>query len=196
MVTMSQNNATLNDMLLELGDTTSGNKITLNEIVETLGSRSYGFLFIITALLTLLPTGLVPGVPILVMIIICLIAGQMFRAEDAASLPDTVGAFSFSRKLIKKLLDVYEPHREKIEQYVHPRMPELFTPNVTRITAGVAMFFAASFLPLMFLSWGVMIPSAALIVMGVGIMVRDGALVIGSVGVMFTALVFLPLFLA
>lgn len=196
MVTMSQNNATLNDMLLELGDVTSGNKITLNEIVETLGSRSYGFLFIIMALLTLLPTWLIPGVPILVTIITCLIAGQMFRGEDAASVPAIVGGVSFSRKLIKKLLDAYEPHREKIEQYVHPRMPELFTPEVSRIVAGVAMFYAISLLPLMFVSWAVMIPSAALIVMGAGIMVRDGWLLLGSVGVMFTSLVFLPLFLA
>ena len=196
MVTMSQNNATLNDMLLELGDVTSGNKITLNEIVETLGSRSYGFLFIIMALLTLLPTGLIPGVPILVTIITCLIAGQMFRGEDAASVPAIVGGVSFSHKLIKKLLDAYEPHREKIERYVHPRMPELFTPEVSRIVAGVAMFYAISLLPLMFVSWAVMIPSAALIVMGAGIMVRDGWLLLGSVGVMFTSLVFLPLFLA
>lgn len=193
---MSQNNATLIDMFSELGDTSSGSKITLNEIVETLGDRSYGLLFIITALLTLLPTGLIPGVPILVAIIICLVAGQMFRGEDVASLPSVVGAFPFSRKLIKSLVDKYEPHREKIEQYVHSRMPELFTPQVNRIVAGVAMFYAMSFLPLMFLSWAVMIPSAALIIMGTGIMVRDGGLLLASVGVMFTSLVFLPLFLA
>ncbi len=193
---MSQDNTALINLLSQLGDASAGDKITLNAIIEALGSRSFGLLFILLALLTLLPTGLITGVPIIVAIVMCLTAGQMFRGEDVASLPSVIGKLSFNRKAIRNVIDKYEPYSEKIEKYIHPRMPELFTPEVSRIIAGVAMFFAISLLPLMFISWAVMIPSAALIVMGAGIMVRDGVVVLASVAVMFTLLVFLPLFLA
>ena len=77
----------LTQLLEKLDDANDGRTIHLQDVVDTFQSRGFGPLVTLPALLALLPTGGVPGVPTLCAIFIALIAVQQLFGRQSPWLP-------------------------------------------------------------------------------------------------------------
>src|SRR5262245_28933137 len=83
--------AKLTSLLSDMDDSVSGQrKVTLADIVDALDRRGFGPLLVMPALVTILPTGAIPGVPALSGGLICLIAVQIVMGRKHPWLPDRI----------------------------------------------------------------------------------------------------------
>ena len=178
------------DILRDLEASSDAPKVTLKDIIEKLERRGFGPLLVGPPLLTLLPTGAIPGMPIIVAALICLIAGQMLLGVESIKLPSFVNKLSISRKKLKNSLEKSEPFFKKLDKLVRARLPFMFGPVMERVIAIACILMALSMIPLGVVPFAVMVPSFALVLLGLGLSARDGVLLILSFASMLTLLFF------
>ena len=188
---MIQKTVKMMDILRDLEASSDVPKITLQEVIEKLETRGYGPLLIGPPLLTLLPTGAIPGMPAIVALLICLIAGQRLVGHKTVKLPHFLRKLSISRNKMRRLLVRSEPFFEVIDDLIHARLPFMFWPVTERLIAGISILMAVSMIPLGFIPFAVMVPSFALVMLGLGLSARDGALIIISFVSMLTLVFFI-----
>lgn len=188
---MAKKTVKMMDILRDLEASTDTPKITLQEIIEKLETRGYGPLLIGPPLLTLLPTGAIPGMPAIVALLICLIAGQMLMGIKSIKLPRFIQKLSISRTKMKSALKKSEPFFEGVDRLIHARLDFMFGPATERLVAGVSILIAISMIPLGFIPFAVMVPSLALVMLGLGLSARDGVLIIISFVSMLTLVFFI-----
>jgi len=67
----------LKDVLDEVEKNADDSELSVGQVVEALEYRGFGPLLLFSALITVLPTGAIPGVPTVSAILIMFIAGQL-----------------------------------------------------------------------------------------------------------------------
>lgn len=188
---MTKKTVKMMDILKDLEESSSARKITVKEIIEKLETRGYGPLLMGPPLLTLLPTGAIPGMPAIVALMICLIAGQMLMGIKPIKLPGFIKKLSIDRQKMKNALIKSEGFFSAVDRIIHARLPFLFGPATDKLIAAVCILIALSMIPLGFIPFAVMVPSFALVLLGLGLSARDGVLIITALLSMITLVFFI-----
>lgn len=71
-------------------------RISVADVVETIGPRGFGPILVLLAGMLILPTGMIPGVPNAVALLLILIGGRMMRGAREIWVPARLGRASFS----------------------------------------------------------------------------------------------------
>src|SRR5690606_20602698 len=88
----------ITEVLEQVEEKTEGEaRISIGEFLDTFEHRGYGPLLLIIALLIVLPTGGIPGIPTLLGLIIILIASQLAWGRSAPWLPKWLRKLGFKK---------------------------------------------------------------------------------------------------
>jgi hypothetical protein len=177
---------TMTEVLDEMVEKTDGDTVTLGEILDTVGHRSYGPLFLIISIITLLPfVGGIPGMSIFTATIILLLAGQLLFLRTHPWLPGKLLAISCSRNKLVKGVEKARPWTQRISKVVGRRWPVFTEPPFINIVALVLIFLGLSFYPLELIPFGVTLPALAVFLFGLALTTHDGLLIV--FGLLLTA---------
>src|SRR5690625_5029478 len=121
-----------------MDDKTDGEKMTVGAIMDAFGSRGFGPLLLAAALVELLPTGGIPGVPTIVAIIVILFASQMVLGRRTPWLPKKLCNKGFKHASFNKARDKIRPVTRKVDVLIKPRLTVFVTPAAARVEIGRA----------------------------------------------------------
>ncbi|MEZ5477657.1 MAG: exopolysaccharide biosynthesis protein [Thiolinea sp.] len=155
-----------------------GEELQLGSVVEALEGRGFGPILLAPALLALLPTGGIPGVPTTAGIIIFLVAIQMVFGKTSPWLPKRLREFSFSRDRFNSMLDKVLPVTRKLDAWFHTRLETLTRSPFNRVLALCCALLGLSMIPLELLPFAAAIPAAAIVLIALGLSTRDGVLIL------------------
>lgn len=168
----------LTGVLDHLDDEVDGEQLTLGEVLDAFGDRGYGPLLLAAALIEILPTGAIPGVPTILAIVIILIAGQCVMGRSSPWIPRRLRSKGFSEETFEKARQKIRPFTQKIDKLIKPRMGQFTTPFAARIVAGFCVILAMIMPPLEVLPFASSVPAAAIGLLGVGLSARDGLIIL------------------
>lgn len=168
----------LTDVLDHLDDDAEGDEITLGNVIETFGGRGYGPILLGLALVEILPTGAIPGVPTLVAVLVILMAGQMVAGRKSPWIPKKLAKKGFDTKKLDATRDKIRPMARRLDAVLKPRLSTLTSAISARIVGVVCIAIAALMPPLEVVPFASSIPALAIAVFGLGLSAKDGLLVL------------------
>lgn len=152
-------------------------EISLGDVVESFQNRGFGPLLLIPALVAVLPSGAVPGVPTICGIFIALISLQILFGRSHPWIPSWLTKLSLKRQKLVDSLDKIRPVSEKLDYTLKKRL-EFFTKGpLVRVVALVVTTLALGMIPLEALPFAVMLPGSAILLFALGLSAKDGLLI-------------------
>nr|WP_297458143.1 exopolysaccharide biosynthesis protein [uncultured Halomonas sp.] len=166
----------LTGLLEQLDAADTGRKIRLRDIVDIFESRGFGPLLVIPALIVLLPTGAVPGVPTLCGLFIAMVAVQLVLGKRSPWLPRRLSKRGFSHDKLHQGVMRVRPWTQRFDRLLKPRLPMLINALAQRLIALLTVLLALAMIPLELLPFASAIPALAIVLMGLGLTAGDGLL--------------------
>lgn len=165
-----------------MDDKAQGEKLTVGAIMEAFGSRGFGPLLLAAALIELLPTGGIPGVPTFVAILVILFASQLVWGRNTPWLPKKLRSKGFKRASFNKARDKIKPLTRKLDVLIKPRLSVFVTPVAARVVGIICILLALTMPPLEIVPMAGYIPAVAVALLAVGLSGHDGLIVLlGSI---------------
>ena len=183
----------LMDALKTVEADSTGAEISVEDVVETLNHRGFGTILLIPPALTILPTGMIPGVPAVCAALIVILAVQMAAGRDNPWLPEFLKKLSIRRHRYKKAIKQAKPYIKTIDSMTHPRLEFL---NSKAMQMAVAILCIALGLMIGGLGFIPFLPAALslpIFFFALGLSARDG--VFTGIGFLLTlgAITLVPL---
>lgn len=168
----------LTAVLDHMDDKVQGDKATLGAIVDAFGGRGYGPLLLAVAMVEILPSGAIPGVPTIVAIVVILFASQLVFGREVPWLPNKLRERGFSEEKFIKARDKVRPWTQKVDKAIKPRLHAVATPLAARIVGAVCVLIALPMPALEVVPFASSAPSVAIALFGLGLSARDGLLIL------------------
>lgn len=168
----------LTEVIDQIDEQSEGEKLSLGQIVDAFEDRGYGPLILALALIIVLPTGGIPGVPTVIAIAIILIASQLVLARPTPWLPEKIRKLDFNRSKFQKAATKIKPVTRKIDHVLKPRLAKFSAPTAARFI-GLGCIILACFMPFLeVVPFADAVPSSAMVLLGLGLTARDGLVVL------------------
>ncbi|UOM32886.1 exopolysaccharide biosynthesis protein [Acuticoccus sp. I52.16.1] len=164
-------------------DKTDGDEVSVDDLVEAVGRRAFGPLFIITSLIAVLPTGMIPGMSILTGTIMLILSIQLLFGSDRIWMPDFIAERTMPREKLVSSLDKMRPRAEWVSRFIGPRMSFFLHPPFHQMVALTGVVVSLSMYPLAVVPFGAFPAGLSLLVIGLGLSVRDGLLIAAGIAV-------------
>jgi hypothetical protein len=175
------NHRKASDILKELAQRATGERVSLRDIVEALGERAFGVLLLIFALPNAVGLGTIPGVSTLFGVPQIFVAVQMVMGRERLWLPAWLLDRSIARRDFQTMVDKSLPHILKIERFLRPRWSALSTTTAERLLGLVFLLLAVIVsLPIPFANQP---PAVAMAFIAIGLIARDGVYVTVGLGI-------------
>ncbi|MAH05810.1 MAG: hypothetical protein CL561_09650 [Alphaproteobacteria bacterium] len=182
----------LTNLIDYMCENTQSNKIDFNTLLDSLDARGFGPLLIGPSLITILPSGAIPGVPAICALFIFLMCVQILFGRKHPWVPEKIKTFSFERKTFVKYATRIKPYTEFIDRFIYPRMTFLVRGHSKYLVALLSCFLAISIIILGFIPFAAIIPAMGVFLLGLSLMARDGALFLISLFFVGVSLTLLP----
>jgi len=173
----------LTDILETLDRQVEDDKITLQDIADTFNSRGFGPVVLLPALIALLPTGGVPGVPSACGIFIALMAIQLVFGRRSPWLPKVLSRRGVSHERWHRVTQRAKPWTRRIDRFLEPRLRWLMGDVTQRLLALLMVVLGLGMIPLELLPFAAAIPALAIVVMALGLTAGDGVMMLLGLGV-------------
>ncbi|WP_110600938.1 exopolysaccharide biosynthesis protein [Salinicola lusitanus] len=168
----------LTDILETLDQQVEDETITLQDIVDTFNARGFGPVVLLPALIALLPTGGVPGVPSLCGIFIALMAIQLVFGRRSPWLPGTLAERGISHERWHRVTQRVRPWTRRIDRFLAPRLSWLMGDVTQRLLALLMVVLGLGMMPLELLPFAAAIPALAIVIMALGLTAGDGLMML------------------
>ncbi len=166
------------DKLEDAKDQNGNGNVSVGDVLDSLKHKGFGAFFIAPAMITILPTGAIPGVPAACGILLFLIAVQIVFGRESPWIPNRIKNFEFSEEKYKSAVAKAKPYIQKIDKYIHPRL-ELLTKGIMKqISAIVAIALSIAIITVGFIPMAPALFGSAILWIGIGFSARDGALIL------------------
>lgn len=165
---------TLTSVLDKLEHDTGGERLAMTEVLHVIGNRGYGPLLLIVALLAILPTGIIPGLPSVCGLSIALIASQLAIGKRSPWLPRRLRRLSIERDRFTQVAARVRPFTRRLDRFVRPRLTVLTEGVATRVIALTCIVLGLTMIPLELIPFGAAAPGGAIALMALGLSGRDG----------------------
>lgn len=173
---MTANHRALTGTLDAIRDETAGEKISIGDLVDALNSRGYGPLLIGPSLITILPTGAIPGMPSLCALIIIFVSAQLLMGRSHPWLPARLSRISFGRAGFLHALEKARPYTRKIDRLIYPRFKFLIQDSFQPVIALLSIGLSIAIMILGFIPFMAILPASGILLLGLGLSARDGLL--------------------
>ncbi|GFD71040.1 exopolysaccharide biosynthesis protein [Alteromonas marina] len=161
------------DLLDEMYDENS-DKTSLGKVIERFEDRGFGPLLLVPALVALLPTGAIPGVPTICGITLFFICIQVAIGQKSPWLPRTLKEKEVDSDKLESAIDKAKPYVRKTEKLLKPRLTFLSDTSAKNVIAAYCAIAALCMIPLEALPFAVALPAFALCITALGMTNRDG----------------------
>lgn len=161
------------DLLDEMYDENS-DKTSLGKVIERFEDRGFGPLLLVPALVALLPTGAIPGVPTICGITLFFICIQVAIGQKSPWLPRTLKEKEVDSDKLESAIDKAKPYVRKAEKLLKPRLTFLSDTPAKNVVAAYCAIAALCMIPLEALPFAVALPAFALCITALGMTNRDG----------------------
>jgi len=169
-------------------ETEQGEHINVEELMAALNSRGYGPLLIGPALITVLPTGAIPGVPAISALLIIFVSVQILFKKKQPWIPKRFKQASFSRKKFVSGLEKVKPYTQKIDSLFYPRMQFLVRHEIQPLIALLCILMSICIIILGWIPFLAMLPASGILLLGLGLSAKDGLMVSISITIMLGSL--------
>jgi len=169
-------------------ETEQGEKISVEELMTALNSRGYGPLLIGPALITVLPTGAIPGVPAISALLIILVSVQILMKHKKPWIPKRFKDASFSRKKFVNGIKKVKPYTKKIDALFYPRLQFLVRHEIQPFIAILCIIMSICIIILGWIPFLAMLPASGILLLGLGLSAKDGLMVSISMAIMIGSL--------
>ena len=169
---------TLTGVLDQLLEGAHGGNLSLDELLRAFDGRFHGPLLLVPGLLTVLPTGMLPGVPHLLGILVFLISVQMLVSRKRPWLPRRLGEFSIPKDKLESSVEKVRPWTRRIDKVSRHRLPWLTGGPADYIIALTGMALGLLNVLLGMVPMGAFVSGMAILLLGIGRTTRDGIVII------------------
>ncbi len=164
------------DLLLELGQKETAERITVGDLVDALQDRAFGILLLILALPCAIP--FLYGVPQAMSLPLMFVAAQIILGRHKPWLPQVLKRRSFSTKAFRDMTARAAPYVRWFEVLSRPRLVWLSRGAVERLFGLFILVFSISIaIPLPLTNT---VPGIAVAIMALGFIERDGLLILAG----------------
>lgn len=185
----------LSGVLARLEGAFQGEYLSLGEVIRIMGERAFGPLLFLPALVILLPTGAVPGVPSLCALIITLVALQMLAGRRYPRLPGWLERRTIARTTFDRVCRTGGPALRWLDRWFHPRLEVMVSKVGRHVIAATVIVLAMAMVPMEFIPFAALGPASVIAVLGMGLCARDGLIIAaalaGSGGLLTAAFIVL-----
>lgn len=164
----------LTEILTDIQEDIEGDEIYLEEIVSRFEDRGFGPLLLAPALIAVLPTGAIPGVPTICAVFILLISGQILLGKHHPWLPKRIRQFSVSKSKFQKGFNKVRPWTERFDRLLSPRLEFLTRDTGTRVVAMIAIILSILMIPLELIPLACAVPGLSIGFFAIGLSAKDG----------------------
>lgn len=179
----------LTKVLETVSEDTDDDDLTAEEVVDALESRGYGPLLLVPAMLTVLPTGTIPGVPTATALLLLFIAPQILIGRKSPWLPQFLAQRSIEKSKFDSAIEKAKPYTKWFDKLLQPRLDFFVSDTAVRVIAGLCVVLALALPPLEFIPGLAFVPAFTIALFAIGLSAEDGlfvvagliALVVGSV---------------
>ncbi len=161
-------------ILERLVETSDGDKTTVGTLVKAFGSRTFGPLLLIPAVIAVAPTGAIPGMSIVTGAIILAVSLQMLAGRDHVWLPERALSFEVPRDRLKEAVRAARPWARRINRVISERLTVLTRRPFSLAVPLVCAALALAMFPLALVPFAVAIPGTAVAFLAIGLTFRDG----------------------
>lgn len=169
---------TLTGVLDRLNEAVDGDRVALGRLVEALNQRGFGPLLLAPALIAMLPTGAVPGVPTICAVTIVLTAVQLAAGKRSPWLPAWLRRRELDRHSFGRAYKVARPVTSRLDRLIRPRLVVMVAEPVPRLLALLCCLLALLMIPLELIPLAAAMPASAIAFLGLGLSARDGVLIV------------------
>lgn len=173
----------LTELFETLDDQVVDDTITLQDIVDTFNARGFGPVVLLPALIALLPTGGVPGVPSACGIFIALMAIQLVLGRKTPWLPSGLGRRGVSHDRWHRITQRAKPWTRRIDRLLQPRLHWLMGDLIQRLLALLMVVLGLGMIPLELLPFAAALPALAIVIMALGLTAGDGLMMLIGLGI-------------
>ena len=176
---MADDPETLCDMLGRIEDLADGDgETTVGDVQDRLGSRSFGALILLPALIGVTPVAGIPGLPAVLAVVILLFSVQLAIGRDNLWLPGALRDRGIANDKLRKAMDTLGPWAERLDRIFQRRIRWLTSRPFARVAAAICAAFAATIPVVGFVPFAAALPFAAIAAFGLALLLRDGILMI------------------
>lgn len=173
-----QDHMTLTGVLDQINTAIDGQRVPLGQIIASLEQRGFGPLLLAPALIAMLPTGAIPGVPSLCGATIVLISIQLGLGRTSPWLPAWLRRREIDRGSFERSYRLAKPFTTRVDRFIYPRWRRLTSEPAPRVLAMASALLAVMMVPLELLPFAAAMPASAIAFLGLGLSARDGLVVL------------------
>lgn len=160
-------------------DSAEDGKVTVGSLLDHFGSRSFGPLLALFALIAIVPpVGAIPGVPTAMAVLIVLLSIQLLFGKTHPWVPHRLQKMGFAVEKVEKARDRSGKWLARIDRLIGPRLQWATRGAAQPLAAFATTLVALLMPPLELLPMAAMLPAAAVLLFGLGMMARDGLLML------------------
>lgn len=168
----------LTNLIKYICEHTQGDRIDIITLLKTLHARGFGPLLAAPSIITILPTGAIPGVPALCALLIILVCAQILRGKTHPWVPQKIKDVSFSREKFLYYADKCLPYTQMVDKLIYPRMSFLVKGKSEYLVALICILQALTIIILGFIPFAALVPAFGVLLLALSLMGRDGLLFI------------------
>lgn len=178
----------ITEVLETVEEEVDGKWLSLGQVMDTFKHRGFGPLLLIAALVIVLPTGGIPGIPTIIGVAVIVLAAQMVCGRTAPWLPKKMRAMRLKKSRFDKGADKIKPTTRMIDYIIKQRLT-FFTNDLAARVIGLVCIALALLLPFTeFIPFSDIIPGVAIALLGLGLTAKDGVIVIAGLIFAVTAI--------
>ena len=169
--------ATLSEILSRLESAAEEDHLTLGTLLASCAERGLGIMLILPALIVILPTGAIPGVPAVAAVVMAIIAAHMFTGQRKLWLPARVANMSLPGQSLGAGLRRIRPVARWFDRWFEARFSWFARSRFA--TQSVALATILLCVPIFILGVIPGLPAAlslAILVFALGLAVQNGLL--------------------
>lgn len=175
---MAESSSELSDLVDNLVEGTSGDRVSLKDLLSTIDTRSYGPLLLLPGLVAASPLGAIPGMSVVTGSIILLVASQLLVGLSHPWLPSRLLELTFDRDRLTSTRERLRPWLAWAERPVKSRLTRLVEPPFEQVIAACCIVLALLFYPLALVPFAVFLPALAVCFFALALSARDGILAV------------------
>lgn len=170
----------LESLLDKAIESADGDEMHVGEILDAYGSRSFGPVIAILALIVCSPIGGIPFLPMIFAALILLIAVQLLFGRKHPWVPDAIKKIGIDVEKAKSFRDKAGGVLDKLDALISPRM-QWAAGDTAQYAAMVCVCFLCLIMaapPLELIPFAAAVPGAAILLFGLGLTAKDGLLML------------------
>jgi hypothetical protein len=171
----------LRSLLRSLVLNTEGEEVTVRELIDAIGRRAYGPVLLLLGFIAVSPLTIIPGANWFVCTVVLIFSLQIVIGRKTPWLPKSALDFRFKREHLVQGARGAEKSAHMVDALVRPRLVFLTEAPFVQLVGLVCVAAALITYPLGLIPLGPLLPSLAVLLLGLALTARDGVVVLLAV---------------